>query len=290
MMANPIPRYPIPNMDLPLPPPPTMTLQHHQLSVTSPPTIQLQAPPPPRNMQPNTSQPQRPPTSTPQPKDKSQEDWLRDSGHSSLEEFMDYYGFTMSDPEDVRMGKGFLDQIRKQEQEVWEQAQAQAQTQNQQQATPQQQQQRPQMQNRTYSSTTSMISRPPSNNSNTSQSMTRYMEEQVAPSSNTYNIKTYHQQQQQQPQQHIQQTHISPYRSQPPLQQQQQQQQNQMKQMQMQIPRSNGAGDQMVSNRFHTAAVNRAFSENVLNAYGLKAWEMDNGAAKMGGEFVRYER
>lgn len=75
----------------------------------------------------------------------------------------------------------------------------------------------------------------------------------------------------------------SPYRSQPPLQQ------SQIKQMQMQIPRSTGSAEQMVANRFHTAAVNRVFNENVLNAYGIKPWEIE-ATGKLQAEFAKFER
>jgi hypothetical protein len=189
---------------------------------------------------------------------------------------MEYYGFEMKDVEDVKMGKGFLEQIRKQEQEVWEQAQA-----HNSQLQQQQQQQRPQMQNRTYSSTSTM-SRPQSNSSNPamsqSQNIIRYGDDPTLVNAATY-VKSYPQQQQQ--------IHHSPYRSQPPMPQQHQQQQGQLQklQMQQQIPRSTGNGEQMVSNRFHTAAVNRVFNENVLNAYGIKPWEIEAG-----GKFVGYER
>ena len=115
-------------MDLQLPPPPRSS--QSTPSFTTRPLSQ------PQVQQSPLQQPQQPPQQSqirqqnPPPNSKTQEEWLQNCGHPNLQSFLEYYGFDPRDANEIAEGRNFLLQIRRQEQEQWEERQARPQSQS----------------------------------------------------------------------------------------------------------------------------------------------------------------
>lgn len=199
--------------------------------------MDLQLPPPPRN--PNPSFTSRNLPQQP-PNSKSQDDWLRDCGHPSLHSFLEYYGFDPRDADDIAEGRDFLSLIRRQEQEQWEERQSQPQAQ----AQP--------ARKGTVNNSPALARRSTANDSfsrsgTPATSMrSEVLSRSATPTMNIYGLRPFEMEEAERM------GRMNAARKQSPAA------------LAQQVPRSSEA-------RFH----NRVVSETVMNAYGIKPWEIE---------------